>query len=149
MSGQSAFGILLKRGQGDTSPGPETFDDIANITNITGPGLSVDTIDVSSHDSENAMEEVVPGFIRSGEVTLDANFVPEDEPDNTHALLVEDMGDKVVRNFKLVFPDAVLEDDRTTWSFSALVTGVSPSAPHDAKLGVAITLKITGAVGFE
>lgn len=149
MSGQSALCTLLKRGQGDIDPGPETFESIAEITNIDGPGLSVDTIDVTSHDSQDACEEVVGGILRTGEVPFDANFIPAYDADNQQALLVEDMANKTIRNFKLVFPDAVDENDRTTWTFSALVTGVSPSAPHDDKLGVSITLKITGVLGFN
>lgn len=127
MAGIAAFGTQLQKG---STP-------IAEVTNITGPGLSVDTIDVTSHDSADGYEELVAGIIRSGEVTLDLNFMPANA---THKALVTDLASRQANTYSLVFPDTA----QTTWSFSALVTGFSPGAPYDGKLSASVTLKLTG-----
>lgn len=127
MAGIAAFGTRLKKGAAA----------IAEVTNITGPGLSVDTTDVTSHDSTEGWEEVVAGIIRSGEVTLDLNYLPSNA---THKALVTDLVSRQANTYSLVFPDTA----QTTWSFSALVTGFSPGAPYDGKLSASVTLKLTG-----
>ena len=142
MTKYSAFDTALKMGQGDVDPGPETFDEIAAVTSIGGPGLSLDTEDVTCHDSTEGWEEVVATVLRTGEVTLEINYDPADD---THDLtgtlgLLAKAAAKTLTNFKLTFPDAAT----TEWSFSAYVTGFEPSAPVDGALTASVTLKITG-----
>jgi len=115
----------------------------ANVTNISGPGLSLDTEDVTSHDSTGAWEEVVGTILRSGEVTLDIVYDPANATHKYAAagllyLLVQRTADE----FTLVFPDAAT----TTWTFTALVTGFEPSAPVDGALTASVTMKLTGAL---
>ena len=115
----------------------------AGVTNISGPGLSVDTEDVTSHDQATAWEEHVATILRSGEVTLDIVYDPAAA---THKYaaggLLYDMVQRTAISCTLVFSDAA----PTTWSFSALVTGFEPSAPIDGYLGASVSLKLTGAV---
>ena len=61
MSGESAFGTAFKLGA----------TEIAKVTNTSGPSLSLDTEDVTSHDSTDGWEEVVATILRSGTITLD------------------------------------------------------------------------------
>ena len=53
MSGINAFGTQLKRGDG---AGPEVFTSIADATGISGPGLSRETLDVTSHGSPDVSQ---------------------------------------------------------------------------------------------
>lgn len=133
----SAFGTLLKIGDGGS---PETFTTIAEVTNISGPSLSMNTVDVTSHDSTDGWREFVGGLLDGGEVTLDINFIPTDPTHSYSTGLLNDMVNRTKRNFQLVFPDA----GNTTWSFTALITAFEPSAPTDDKLSASVTLKITG-----
>ena len=130
MAKYSAFGTALKK-DGVT---------YAQVTNISGPGLSLDTQDVTSHDSAGAWEEVVGTILRSGEVTLDIVYDPANA---THKYaaggLLYDLVSRAAIPLSLVFPGAV------TWSFNALVTGFEPSAPVDGALTASVTLKLTGA----
>lgn len=127
MAKYSAFGTELKKGA--TS--------IAQVSAISGPGLSLDTEDVTSHDSEDGWEEVVGTILRSGEISLDLVFDPAEA---THVALWTDMESREANTYSLVFPD----DANTTWAFSALVTGFEPDEPHDGALTASVTLKITG-----
>ncbi len=135
--GISAFGTLLKIGDGGD---PETFTTIAEVSNISGPGLSLDTIDVTHHSSTAGWREFVGGLLDAGEVSFDINYLPTDATHDASTGLIKDMTDRTVRNFQLVFPDA----SNTTWSFSALVTGFEPSEPIDDKLAASVSLKLTG-----
>ena len=128
MAKYSAFGTALKKG-GVT---------YAQVTNISGPGLSLDTQDVTSHDSAGAWEEVVGTILRSGEITLEIVYDPANA---THKYaaggLLYDLVSRTAIALSLVFPGAV------TWSFNALVTGFEPSAPVDGALTASVTLKLT------
>ena len=131
MSKFAAFGTAFKRGAVT----------IAQVMNISGPGLSLDTEDVTTHDSTGGWEEVVGTILRSGEVSLDLVYDPAAA---THKYasggLLYDLVQKTAQTYSLVFSDT----GSTTWSFSALVTGYEVSAPHDGALTATVKLKITG-----
>jgi len=132
MTKYAGFGTALKKG------GVE----YANVTNISGPGLSLDTVDVTSHDQTTAWEEVVGTILRSGEVTMEIVYDPATA---THKYaaggLLYDLVQRTSIQFTLVFSDTAA----TTWTFNALVTGFTPSAPVEGALTATVTFKLTGA----
>lgn len=130
----SAYGAQLQIGDGG---GPEVFTTIAQVRDITGPGLSLDTLDVTTHDSADAWREFVGGLKDGGEVSMELVYDPDSV---TQTALRVDLDARVVRNFKLIFPDAT----STTWSFAATVTQLEPSAPVEDELTASVTLKVTG-----
>jgi predicted secreted protein len=132
--GISAFGTTLKIGDGAE---PEVFGAIAEVTNISGPGMRMDTVDITSHGSAGGWKEYAGGLLDGGEIKLELNFLPGNA---SHQSLSAAMVARVKKNFKLEFPDT----PATTWSFAAFVTNFEPSAPVDGKLGASATLKITG-----
>lgn len=132
MSGLDAFGTQLQRGDGAL---PEVFTAIANVTNISGPGLEREVMDVTAHDSPDQWEEAIGGIKRSGEVSLDINYDP-----SVHNSLLADFDDQDPRNYKLVFPDT----PPSIWTFKAILKGFEPDAPHDDKLAASITFKVSG-----
>jgi len=131
MAKYSAYGTVLNR---DGTP-------IVQVSKISGPGLSLDTEDVTTHDSTAAWEEVVATILRSGEVTLDIVYDPATA---THKYaaggLLHDMVLRTAVSYTLVFSDT----DTTTWAFSAFVTGFEPGMPHDGALTASVKMKITG-----
>ena len=133
MSGIDGFGTELRRGNGGSPT--EIFTAIAHSTNISGPGLSRDTYDVTTHQSPERWREFIGGLKDGGEVSVDVNYDPAD-----HDTLVDDLDDTNARNYELAFPDP----DETVWEFKAILTGVEPSAPHDDKLTASLTFKLTG-----
>lgn len=132
MAGIDGKGVQLKRGDGTE---PEVFTAIANITNLQGPGLSRNTIDVTAHDSPSKYMEFIGGLIDAGEVSVDVNYNPA-----VHDTLVNDLEDDDPRNYQIVFPDPAA----TTWGIAAVMTGFEPSAPVDDKLAATLTLKVSG-----
>ena len=132
MAKYAAYGTLLKRA-GTT---------IANVQSISGPGLTLDTEDVTTHDSTAAWEEVVATILRSGEVSMDIIYDPNAA---THKYaaggLLSDLVLRTAVSYTLIFPSS----GTVTWTFTAFVTGFEPSAPHDGALTASVTFKLTGA----
>ena len=135
MAKYGAYGTKLYRG---TSAAGTL---IAQVSSISGPGLSLDTEDVTSHDSTGAWEEVVGTILRSGEVSLDLVYDPANA---THKYasggLLHDLVSRAAVAYTLEFPDTA----GTEWAFNALVTGFEPDAPVDGALTATAKMKITG-----
>lgn len=117
----------------------ETLTSVAYIKNISGPGLALDSEDVTTHDSTNAWEEVVATVLRTGELSLDIVYDPQGATHNASTGLIYFSKSKITVGFRVTFPGAV------AWDFAAVVAGFEPSAPHDGALTAAVKLKITGA----
>jgi len=129
MAKYAAFGAQFKRG---TSV-------IAQVSSISGPGLSLDTADVTSHDG-SGWEEVVPTILRSGEVSLDLVFDPNlATHKNASGGLLYDLTTRAKGSYSLVFPVT----PAVTWSFSAYVIAFEPSLPVGDAMTATVTLKLT------
>lgn len=135
MTKYSAFGTALTKG---TYPGVE----VAQVTNISGLSISLDTVDVSEHDGDG-WEEHVATILRSGTVTLDIVYDPNDATHkNANGGLLYDMTQRIAGVWNLVFPTTPTKH----FAFTAYVTGFTPSAPVDGALTASVTLKPTGLV---
>lgn len=131
MAKYSAFGTKLLRGAVE----------IAQVQNISGPGLALDTEDVTSHDSADAWEEVVATILRSGEVSMDLVYDPNGATHkNASGGLLYDLASRTATAFTLTFPSS----PAVSWTFNAFVIGFEPDMPHDGALTASVTLKITG-----
>src|SRR5574343_1494898 len=125
MSKYSAYGTLLKRGA----------TTVVAVTSISGPGLSLDTEDVTSHDSTGAWEEVVGTILRSGEVTLDLVYDPAAATHkNAAGGILADLVGRASTTYSIKFTDAAV----TTWTFTALCVGFEPAAPVDGALSASV-----------
>lgn len=133
----AAYGTQLKMHDGGS---PGTYATISEVKDISGPGYTRDTIDVTSHSSPDGWEEVLASFKRSGELTYDLNYNPDDPTHNidTGVFSVLDSVDGK-RSFQLVWPD-----DHGL-QFDALVTGFEPASPVTDARTASVTLKPTGA----
>ena len=115
--------------------------EVANVKSISGPGLTLDTEDVTSHDSTEAWEEVVATILRTGEISVDIVYDPNNATHKNAALgLLNDLTSRTSAAYSIVFPTT----PAVTWSFTAFVTGFEPSAPVDGGLTASVSLKITG-----
>ena len=123
---------------------------IAKVTNISGPGMSVDMEDVTSHDNEDKWEELIPTIKRSGEISLDILYVP-DEHGAIITALDKDIDDPEyeAESFEMIFPDAEEEANRTTWEFDGWVTGFESEGPVEGALRASMTVKVTGTPDFS
>jgi hypothetical protein len=127
----SAFGAILKR----------NTVAIASVRNISGPGFSLDTEDVTTHDSIEAWEELVATILRSGQIAVDLEYDPNAATHkNAAGGLLYDLTTRVSGPYSIVFPTT----PAVTWTFTCFVVGFEPGEPHDGALTATATLKITG-----
>lgn len=135
MTKYSAFGTALTKG---AYPGTE----IAQVTNISGLSISLDTVDVTEHDGDG-WEEHIATILRSGTITLDIVYDPSEATHkNASGGLLYDMVQRVLGTWNLVFPTAPVK----YFTFSAYVTGFTPAAPVEGALTASVTLKPSGLV---
>lgn len=136
-------GITADGSSDATTPGVATAN-IAYITSIGGPGLALDTVDVTTHDSPGGWEEVVSSILRQGELAVDLVYDPAAASHNFTAStgLGYIMKNKSIRYYTLTFPGGVV------WTFNAWVTRFEASEPVDGALTAACTLKLTGNPGL-
>jgi hypothetical protein len=132
MAKQAAFGTSIKITGGTI---------IGNVHSIKGPGISLDTSEVTAHDSTGAWEESVATILRSGEVTLGIRYDPANaQVKNSSGGLLYLLTTRASANFTITLPSTA------AIVFTAWVTGFTPDMPFDGALGCEVKLKPTGAV---
>jgi len=136
MSGRNAFGTQFKRGDGATPT--EVFTTLANVTTISGPSRSRETLDVTSHGSVDGWMEFIGGLKDGGEISLELNYDPAEE---THDL-DDDFDDDDPRNYQIVILPGT--EDEHTWSVAGILTEVGDEFPYDDKMARSITIKVSG-----
>ncbi len=110
---------------------------LAEVTAINGPGMSRNTIDVTSLDSEDGYAEFITGMRDSGTIALTMNFT-----NTTYAAMKDDFESNVPGVYRIVLPD----DETTTLEFEALVTEVPLGITTGDKVTSNVTMKISGKV---
>lgn len=135
-NGMVSLGLSLKRGNGSS---PETFTPVAEVTDVNGPNIKLDTVEVQNlQDTWKARK---PTFLDAGDVKLTVNFVPADSTQGYSSGVLSDMVAKTLRTWEISFPDS----GPTIWKFSAFVTDFQIKGPLSGKLTAEITLTCSGA----
>lgn len=117
--------------------GASSWDNIAEVTNIAGPGMTREMIDVTSLDSTGGYREFIAGFRDAGTVVLSMNY--------TRAgldIFKADFESNVPQNYEIVLPD----DDATSLEFEGLVQEFPFTIPTDSQITMEVTIKVTGEV---
>lgn len=127
----AGVGTLFRRWSGSA------WANIAEINSITGPGMTRDTIDVTSLDSTGGYREFITGFRNAGTVALAMNFSR-----STYETMKDDFESDTLQNYEIVLPDA----ENTTLEFEGLVTELPLSIPADDKVTADVTIQISGQV---
>lgn len=113
---------------------------IPYATAITMPGITFDTVDVTTNSSPNGFREFIPGLADGGEVTFTLNW-HDDEA--THQELWEAQQAREVIGFQVALPQF---DTNNLFDFSGFVTGLPIASPIDAQVTQDVTIKITGNI---
>lgn len=132
----SGIGTIFKRwNTEDSSVG--IWDTISEITSISGPGMSRETIDVTSFESTGGYREFI-GSLRDGG-TLELSMIFRLD---TYELMKDDFESDTLRNYQIDLPD----DDDTNFDFKGLVTDLPLDIVIDDKISYSVTIKISGQV---
>jgi hypothetical protein len=122
----------------DSTPqgGSITFTDVAELGDITPPGLTRNTIETTTHNQSD--DRFLVGIRRHGELKFNVNFIPNDPTHDELTGLQKKwfVGSRDI--YRITFPDA------SQWIFSGYVTNFEPSAPVDDRLSADVTIRPTG-----
>lgn len=120
---------------------PEAFAEVEECSSITGPDGSANLINTTHLRSTG--KEYLPGLADFGKISLACNFTGA-----TQQMLLRTkyatQADPV--NYKLQIPDG--EGGFHIFAFAAIVSAWSLSLPTDDKVGLSVTLQISGAVAY-
>lgn len=135
MAGIDAFGTQFLR----DSTGSGTFTPIANVTDISGPARSRESIEVTAHDSPDKYREFIKGLKDGGEVEITLNYNPANA---THTALDADFEEDDLRDYQVILLPG--DPDEHTWDFSGLITDLSEEYPTEGQMERTATFKISG-----
>jgi predicted secreted protein len=131
-----AKGTQLKVGNGATPT--EVFTLIPGVRTITGPSMSAEQIDITSHDTPGGFRDKMQGLKDWGVLSFELLW----EPENTqHQQLFDDYVAGTVRNYTLTYPDT----PATTLTFAGFVGNNPTSAPFDGALTKTAEIVIMGS----
>jgi len=140
--GISAQGTKIARSPDPNWPpaapigGAVTFTDIAELRDITPPGLTRNTIEMTTHNELD--DSYVPGIRRHGELTFNVNFVPTNATQDHLTGLQKAWYDGTRDIYRITYPDG------SKWLFSGFVVNFEPDAPVDDRLSADVTIRPTG-----
>ena len=97
-TGKAGIGVILQRGDGAS---PEAFATIANVTQISAGGVTVNMIDATHLDSPNFYSEFIPGLKTADEWTATIQWDPSDPTQNGTTGLRKQLEDRVSRTFRM------------------------------------------------
>ena len=129
----SGVGTVIQRWNGTSA-----WEAIAEVTNISGPGLTRDLIEVTSLDSTGGWREFIGGFKDGGTVVLSMNY--------TRAGLDafrEGFESGTAESYEIVLPDD------TSIEFEGFVQEFPLTIPTDAQITMETTIKVSGAPTFN
>jgi len=125
-------GVKFRRWSGSA------WADVAEVNSISGPGMTKETIDVTSLDSTGGYREFIPGFRDGGTLQLTMNFSYA-----TYSLMKTDFDSEDTVNYEIVFVDG------TSFEFAGFVTELPLEITPDDKVTSSVTIKITGEVTLD
>lgn len=139
-----AYGSDFKVGNDGTT---ETFATVAEVLDISGPNMTMDTIEVSSQDSANGWREYIAGWRDAGEVSISANWIPASSTQDGTAGILSKFLDSDLHNYQIITPQC---DGTETYTITlrGIVTGFNVNLPLTEQAKVDFSIKLTGSVGI-
>lgn len=143
---QPAINTLLKIANEGS---PLTFNVIANIGDLTGPSMSGNVVDVTSHSTLVPWAQKIVTLLDNGDITLPLYFIPSSpgsdgvpstpEGHNGTNGLLSVFTQRQLRQYSVTFPDAAA----TTWYLQGYITKFSMKAPVKGVLTADVTFTFT------
>lgn len=112
---------------------------VASLNNIGGMEINVDTVDVTTHDSEGGFKEFIAGLMDAGEVPISGYF--NNENSNGQLKMVTDCTSREIKMAEIVFP----ESTGASWAFQGLITKIKVGDnPTNDGIPFSATIKVSG-----
>lgn len=97
-TGKTGIGVVFQRGDGAS---PEVFATIANCTNISAGGVSVNMVDATHLDSPDFYAEFLPGLKTADEWTFSLQWDPTDPTQSGTTGLRAQLEAREIRTFRM------------------------------------------------
>lgn len=123
---------------------------VSNITGITGPGMSKETIDVTSLDSVDGYREFIGSFRDGGDVSLTMNYTRDG-----YDKMKDDFEQECPVDYEIEIPDGNRDEEcgappnpamNTTFQFKGIVTELPVTITTDSQITMEVTIKVSGKV---
>lgn len=112
---------------------------IAQVTSITPPEMTAESIDVTNLASQGGYRESIPGFKEAGEVGIVGFFDPSDTLGQMALYTAFETGS--IDPYTILFPSAL----GASWTFNGGVTGFKTTGVEvDGAIGFEATIKVSG-----
>ena len=114
---------------------------VSELTNISFPNISADSIDVTTHNNTDKFREFIKGLSDGGEITIEGNMDYTDYNTVYTASVTTSIYSATV-----TVPTSPSESQ---WLANVFVTGLEGDAPVDDKINFSATMKVTGKPTFQ
>lgn len=128
--------VFLDVGNGAS---PEVFTRYCEMTSLSGLGQANDQVEATTFCSGGS-KEYIPGLADGKEVTVEANYDPENITQNQ---LIADVKSKSNRNFEVVITD---DSPATVFHFGAAMLSYEFTPSISAANKISFTFKISGDI---
>lgn len=129
----SGIGTSFKRW--DSSSAVAAWVSLAEVNSISGPGMSRETIDVTSLDSTGGYREIIAALRDGGEVSFQMNFTRAN-----YDLMKADFESDTLQNYQILLDDT----DNTAIEFTGLVMEFPLNIAIDDKITIDVTIRVSG-----
>jgi len=114
---------------------------VSELTSISFPGISADSIDVTTHNNSDKFREFIKGLSDGGEITIEGNMDYTDY-DTVYASAITTS----LYSATVTLPTSPSESQ---FLANVFVSGLEGDAPVDDKINFSATLKVTGKPVFQ
>lgn len=135
----AAFGTQLQMHDGVSS-----YNALAGLTTMDGPGGDTEELDGTAHDSPGGFRQTIASFRDPGELSFEGYYDPQDSTHDTATGVSGVWANAVERAWKLVMTDAGASEI----SFSGFVRNFQVQTPFDGLLGYSSAVRLAGLPTF-
>lgn len=135
-----SYGSLLQLSDGAVGG---NYSSIAEITELTPPNMSRDTVEVTHHASPDGYKEFMGALRDGGEVSFKANWLPTNSTQDGTTGILEAFNDNDMHYWKIILPNTLV-----TLSFAGVVTAFEPDLPLEEQGSLSCTIKVSGKVAI-
>lgn len=136
----SGVGTTFSRWDPEADSSQGAWEELAEVNNISGPGMSRETIDVTTLNSTGGYREIIAGLRDGGQVSMSMNFTREE-----YEKLKEDFESDDKQHYQIMLPDP----EQTAFEFEGLVMEIPLDITVDDKVTVDVTIQISGQVNLS
>lgn len=109
---------------------------VAEVTSISGPAFTADSIDVTTHGSTARYREFIQGLRDGGEISIEGNYTTA-----SSSLIVTQLNTSATVTAVVTLPTT---PSTTAFTATVICTAFSTEAPVDGVIPFSASFKVTG-----